>query len=197
MTRGVRTFPKSHRQSSWEVIYMDLMTIMMVFFVILWSLNKGKDDGISETVGTETPRMIQLSSDILFEAGGTQLKEEGRGVFASLFQDPEVLSFDVGGLVKRMLVIHGHTDSDGAKADNLSLGYQRALTAYQEIKQHNPEVSDHVVICTHADKSPQELTPIFSGTLTPDQRQVLRKSKSKNRRITIEDKMVDQLETEG
>ncbi len=81
MTRGVRLFPKTQRHSSWEVIYMDLMTIMMVFFVILWSLNKGKDDGISETVGTETPRMIQLSSDILFEPRKVQVGfETGRYV---------------------------------------------------------------------------------------------------------------------
>ena len=76
MTRGVRTFPKPQSHSSWQIIYMDLMTIMMVFFVILWSLNKGKDDGLSQTVGTETPRMIQLSSDILFPPGKDQMKEE-------------------------------------------------------------------------------------------------------------------------
>ncbi len=196
MTRGVRTFPKPQRHSSWQVIYMDLMTIMMVFFVILWSLNKGKDDGLSQTVGTETPRMIQLSSDILFPPGQNTMKEEGRKVFASLFQDPEVLEFDVGGLVKRMLVIHGHTDSDGSKAANFSLGYQRALAAYEEIKQHNPELSDHAVICSHADNSPQELVPTFTGKLTPAQRHVLRESKGKNRRITLEDKMVNQFEAE-
>ena len=88
MTRGVRTFPKTPSHGSWQVIYMDLMTIMMVFFVILWSLNKGKDDGIGQTVGTETPRMIQLSSDILFSPGQDKMKEEGSQVFASLFQDP-------------------------------------------------------------------------------------------------------------
>ena len=196
MTRGVRTFPKTPSHGSWQVIYMDLMTIMMVFFVILWSLNKGKDDGIGQTVGTETPRMIQLSSDILFSPGQNKMKEEGSQVFASLFQDPEVLEFDVGGLVKRMLVIHGHTDSDGSKAANFSLGYQRALAAYEEIKQHNPELSDHAVICTHADNSPQELVPTFSGKLTQAQRQILRESKGKNRRITLEDKMVNQFEAE-
>ena len=196
MTRGVRTFTKPQSRSSWEVIYMDLMTIMMVFFVILWSLNKGKDDGLSQTVGTETPRMIQLSSDILFPPGKYQMKEEGKKVFASLFQDPQVLDFNVSGLVKRMLIIHGHTDSDGLKGENFSLGYQRALAAYEEIKQHNPELSDHAVICSHADNSPQELVPTFTGKLTPAQRQVLRESKGKNRRITIEDKMVNQFETE-
>ena len=196
MTRGVRVFPKTQRNSSWEVIYMDLMTIVMVFFVILWSLNKGKDDGISPTVGTETPRMIQLSSDVLFPPGKDELKEEGKQVFASLFQDPQVLDFNVSGLVKRMLVIHGHTDSDGAKDANFALGYQRALAAYEEIKQYNPGLSDHAVICSHADNSPQELVPTFTGDLTPAQRQVLRESKGKNRRITLEDKVVNQFEAE-
>ena len=48
--------PKGRRTRGepWMIIYTDLMTIIMVFFVILWSLNQGKDIGISETVGDVT-----------------------------------------------------------------------------------------------------------------------------------------------
>ena len=44
------TKKKRSRGEPWQVIYTDLMTIIMVFFVILWSTNQGKDIGISETI---------------------------------------------------------------------------------------------------------------------------------------------------
>ena len=46
--RRFTTLPRTRSGGdSWQVIYMDLMTIIMVFFVILWSINQGKDLGIS------------------------------------------------------------------------------------------------------------------------------------------------------
>ena len=50
----------------WLVIYTDLMTIIMVFLVILWSLNQGKDIGVSETIGDVTAIMISMPGDVLF-----------------------------------------------------------------------------------------------------------------------------------
>ena len=120
---------------SWQIIYMDLMTIIMVFFVILWSLNRGKDVGLSETVGDQTANMINLPGDVLFSPGKTSLTQGGRDVFSKLFDDKTgaVLNFSTSGLVKRILVIHGHTDSDGKKLDNLQLGYKRAFSAFKEL----------------------------------------------------------------
>ena len=48
---------------------MDLMTNIMVFFVIIWSLSPGADDGISETVGDVTTRLINLPGDVLLLLG--------------------------------------------------------------------------------------------------------------------------------
>jgi len=193
----VKSFTKkSYRKKSgeaWQTIYMDLMTIIMVFFVILWSINKGRDDGVSETVGDQTARMINLPGDVLFPAGKTSLSSEGEEVFKTLFgaSNGKLLNFKTNGLVKRMLFIHGHTDSDGKKADNFELGYRRAYSAYKELEKFNKDISSHVVICTHADNTAEQEIPKFSGKVSKTQKSAIRAAKSKNRRITIEDKIIN------
>lgn len=183
--------------SVWQIIYMDLMTIMMVYFVILWSADQGKaapeQAGISHTIGDQTVRMVNLPGDILFRPGKSFLSAEGQQVFTKLFgEDPgTVLSFDTGGLARRQLVVHGHTDSDGVKDENFRLGFERAWSVYREIRKYSDEVPDHVVICTHADNSPRVVVPVVKGPLTPEEKQVRRELKARNRRITIEDQMVN------
>ncbi len=189
---------KTSGGSSWQVIYIDLMTIIMVFFVILWSLNQGKDIGVSETVGDVSARMISLPGDVLFKAGKHDLAEEGRTVFKNIFYDEagQVLNFQNSGLTKRMLIFHGHTDGDGNKDDNFHLGFMRAYSAYNEVKKYNKNLVDHAVICTHADNSPHLEVPKFEGKISKAQREALRLTKSKNRRITIEDTTINTFESE-
>jgi outer membrane protein OmpA-like peptidoglycan-associated protein len=143
--------------------------------------------------------MVNLPGDVLFAPGKAELTGEGRDVLTRLFADPTgaVLNFDTGGLVKRQLVIHGHTDSDGTKDENLELGYRRALSAYHEIQTHGGELADHVVICTHADNTPAEEVPAFGGLLSGAEVSAVKAAKAKNRRITIEDKLVSQVKEEG
>lgn len=199
MRRSMRR-PAAKQEGSWQMIYMDLMTTIMVFFVILWSLNQGKDQGISETVGDVTTRLINLPGDVLFPPGKVSLSDEGKSVMKSLFSSDNGagLSFESSDLTKRMLVIHGHTDSDGRKEQNLELGYRRAYAAYQEINSYSKGLSDHVVICTHADNSPVADVPNVKSkkNLSADQIKALKEAKSKNRRITIEDKMVNTFEVD-
>jgi len=174
---------------------MDLMTIIMVFFVILWSINQGKDVGISETIGDQMANMVNLPGDILFTPGKVEITSQGGEVFSDLFSvnGESVLSFEANAVTKRMLVIHGHTDSDGKKDANINLGYRRALAAYREIRRHSKDIPDHVIICTHADNSPAQEVPQFEGKITKAQREALRSAKARNRRITIEDKILDRL----
>jgi flagellar motor protein MotB len=181
--------------NSWQIIYMDLMTIIMVFFVILWSINQGKDVGISETIGDQTANMVNLPGDILFRAGKDDITKKGQEVFTELFSSngESVLTFEANALTKRMLVIHGHTDSDGKKEENIDLGYRRALAAFKEIRRHSRDIPDHVIICSHADNTPAQEVPKFSGKITSTQREALRAAKARNRRITIEDKIMDRL----
>jgi outer membrane protein OmpA-like peptidoglycan-associated protein len=181
------------RSETWQIIYMDLMTIVMVFFVILWSLNQGKDAGISETVGDQTVRMVTLPGDVLFDSGQSVLSGSGQEIFRKLFAEDAdvVLNFETGGLVKRVLVIHGHTDTVGEKDENFALGYRRAFAVYKQIQQYGEQVPNHVVLCSHADNTPEQAVPVFQGAVTPAQRSAVREANAKNRRITIEDSLVN------
>jgi flagellar motor protein MotB len=193
--RRVHQKPQKKHGLLWAIIYIDLMTQIMIFFVILWTVErrgeqtKTVDIGTGLGFGDQTVRMVNLPGDVLFASGATELGPQGRTIMGQLFGDAEsgVLSFDQGGLATRKLAIHGHTDEVGKKDENFLLGYQRAWSVYQEIKQYSAELADHVIICTHADNTPaQEVPPIEAG-LTDEEKAVIREARARNRRITIED----------
>jgi outer membrane protein OmpA-like peptidoglycan-associated protein len=177
----------------WQLVYMDMMTNVTIFFVILWTLSQVKEHGLSQTIGEQTVRMVNLPGDVLFPSGQSKLSPGGASVFEQLFaKDAKtVLNFETGGLVKRVLVIHGHTDGDGDKDKNFDLGFKRAYSVFKEIQKYGPQLIEHVVLCSHADNTPQQAVPTFQGETTPAQREALREAKSKNRRITIEDALVN------
>jgi flagellar motor protein MotB len=187
-----RTRPSSGKKGHgalWSIIYIDLMTQIMAFFVIVWSVEHGtkatqtKNLGTGIGMGDQTVHMVDLPGDVLFASGQTALGTGGKDILDKLFGDADsgVLSFDQGGLAERKLVIHGHTDDVGDKAKNFALGYARAYAVYEEIRKHSKEVPDHVVLCTHADN-----TPALSVATAPDKSE----ARTKNRRITIEDLVV-------
>ena len=185
---------KSHG-ALWSIIYIDLMTQIMAFFVIVWSVEHGAKltqtpsigTGVGTGVGDQTVRMVDLPGDVLFASGQTAMAADGKSILDKLFGDADsgVLSFDQGGLAQRKLVIHGHTDDVGVKDANFQLGYQRAYAVYQEIRRHSKEVPDHVVLCTHADN-----TPALTMPQPLVDRAIANEARAKNRRITIEDLVV-------
>lgn len=176
----------------WSIIYIDLMTQIMAFFVILWSVEHGTKLTQTPALGTgvgmgdQTARMVDLPGDVLFASGQTAMAPDGKAILDKLFGDADsgVLSFDQGGLAQRKLVIHGHTDDVGVKDANFQLGYQRAYAVYQEIRRHSKEVPDHVILCTHADNTPARAVPAGAD------RAAAAEARAKNRRITIEDLVV-------
>jgi flagellar motor protein MotB len=190
---------KSHG-ALWSIIYIDLMTQIMAFFVIVWSVEHGAKLTQTPSLGTgvgmgdQTVRMVDLPGDVLFASGQTAMAADGKGIVDKLFGDAAsgVLSFDQGGLAQRKLVIHGHTDDVGAKDANFQLGYQRAYAVYQEIRRHSKEVPDHVILCTHADNTPSRALPVPATD-----RAAADEARSKNRRITIEDLVVATKPGEG
>jgi flagellar motor protein MotB len=182
---------KSHG-ALWSIIYIDLMTQIMAFFVIVWSVEHGSrltqtpSLGTGVGMGDQTARMVDLPGDVLFASGQTAMAADGKAILDKLFGDADsgVLSFDQGGLAQRKLVIHGHTDDVGIKDTNFQLGYQRAYAVYQEIRRHSKEVPDHVILCTHADNTPAQ------AVASPSDRAAADDARKKNRRITIEDLVV-------
>ena len=197
-----RARPVRHKKSHgalWSIIYIDLMTQIMAFFVIVWTIEHTTKTTATVNLATgfgmgdQTVRMVDLPGDVLFESGKTELADGGKQVIAKLFGDPAsgVLNFDRGGLAERKLVIHGHTDDVGLKDKNFELGFARAWSVYQEIRKQSEELPNHVVLCTHADNTPSGPSPVEAGlTLTDEQRAVIAAARAKNRRITIEDLVV-------
>jgi outer membrane protein OmpA-like peptidoglycan-associated protein len=185
---------------TWQIIYIDLMTNVMIFFVVLWAIHARQERRAAGAgIGSETVKRVSLPGDVLFPPGKSDLSSGGREVLGKLFADDagQVLRFDLGGPARRLLVIHGHTDSDGKKEQNLELGYRRALAAYHEILRYGRELADHVVLCTHADNSAAEEVPKAIGTLDPAAKEAVEKAKTSNRRITIEDKVVSRVKETG
>lgn len=182
----------------WQTAYIDLMTNIMIFFVIFWALGQSESKGVSETVGDVSTRMVNLPGDVLFAPGQTQLSSGGQGVLAKLFQDDSgtVLNFQTNGLVKRMLFIHGHTDNQGEKDKNFQLGFQRAMATYQQIARYGKDVPDHVVICSHADNLPVNEVPKGLAKLSGPEKAAFDQAQAKNRRIQIEDRMINQFKEE-
>ncbi len=194
----------AHSSGVWQIIYIDLLSQIMIFFVILWSVERRQADartesqqiglGVGMGTGNRTVRMVNLPGDILFGSGKTDLGAEGQQVFERLFGGEggaQVLSFDQGGLAQRKLAIHGHTDEVGDKDENFKLGFERAWSVYREIRKYGGELPDHVVICTHADNTPDQVVPPIEGTLTEEQKQAIRAARGRNRRITIEDQIIE------
>ena len=78
----------------WPIIYIDLITQIMVFFVILWSLERREAEsaqlgsGLGVGIGDQSVRMVDLPGDVLFGSGRAEVGAEGREVFARLFGDP-------------------------------------------------------------------------------------------------------------
>ncbi len=200
--RGRRPTPRRKGHGAlWSIIYIDLMTQIMAFFVIVWTIEHGSKatatpnlaTGFGMGIGDQTVRMVDLPGDVLFGSGKTDLGPDGKTILEKLFGDPAagVLDFDQGGLAQRKLVIHGHTDDVGAKDKNFELGYQRAWAVYQELRRFSKELPDHVVLCTHADNTPQQPAQALDGKpLTDEEKAVIQAARAKNRRITIEDLVV-------
>jgi flagellar motor protein MotB len=182
----------------WSIIYIDLMTQIMAFFVIVWTIEHGSKATATPNLATgfgmgdQTVRMVDLPGDVLFASGKTELAPEGKTVIEKLFGDTAsgVLDFDRGGLAQRKLVIHGHTDEVGLKDANFQLGYQRAWSVYQEIRRHSKELPNHVMLCTHADNTPSVELPPGEPKLTDEEKAVIAAARARNRRITIEDLVI-------
>src|SRR5205823_13600745 len=69
-----------------------------------------------------------------------------------------------------------------ATPDIYTLSLHDALPIYREIHRYGDDLSDHVVICTHADNTPAQEVPAFGGLLSTAEQNAVKEAKAKNRR---------------
>ncbi|CAA6811098.1 MAG: FIG00638667: hypothetical protein [uncultured Sulfurovum sp.] len=72
---------------------------------------------------------LRLASNILFDKGSAQLKEEAKGELAASFLDYVSTLIGNKNIVKHLdtIIIEGHSDSDGSYLYNLDLSQKRAF----------------------------------------------------------------------
>jgi outer membrane protein OmpA-like peptidoglycan-associated protein len=145
--------------STWKIVYMDMITVLMILFLSLWILDRGQTQERVKK-GDVTLTKVQFEADDYFDPGKAQIKTQAREQLEQLFfqqkdafpepgMDPEA-----GG--RRIVIINGHTDDQGEKDRNLELGFERAMAVYQELKSKVPKLAQNVGICSYADNFPVE-----------------------------------------
>ncbi len=146
-----------HDDSTWKIVYMDMITVLMVMFLTLWLSGK-KTDEKEKKGGDITENRITIPADDFFDSGHAVLKPEARSRISQIFLDREARLPTPGkeGRDRVLYVIEGYTDDVGDRTANFELGFNRAVAVYQELSLSGklPEFSKNVSICSHADNMP-------------------------------------------
>jgi len=148
---------QQHDDSTWKIVYMDMITVLMVMFLTLWLSGKKHSDQENKG-GDITENRITIPADDFFDSGQAVLKPEARTRIKTIFLDREARLPSPGkeGRDRILYVIEGYTDNQGGKVANFELGFNRALAVYNELNASGTlqNFSNHVSICTHADNRP-------------------------------------------
>jgi flagellar motor protein MotB len=185
---------QQHDDSTWKIVYMDMITVLMVMFLTLW-LSGIQGSEKEKRGGDIIENRITIPADDFFDSGHSILKPDARSRIRQIFLDREARLPSPGreGRDRIMYVIEGYTDDQGAKNSNFELGFNRAVAVYNELNASGklPDFSKNVSICTHADNRPwrplvdgkiESSKSIAAGTtlvMTPD---LLRR---RNRRVSV------------
>ncbi|MEO5968356.1 MAG: flagellar motor protein MotB [Bdellovibrionia bacterium] len=185
---------QQHDDSTWKIVYMDMITVLMVMFLTLWLSGKNAPEK-DKKGGDVTENRITIPADDFFDTGHATLKPEARTRIRQIFLDREIRLPSPGreGRDRILYVIEGYTDSQGEKTSNFELGFNRAMAVYNELSDSGklPEFSQNVSICSHADnkawrpdvdgkiESSKSINAASSLALTPD---LLRR---RNRRVSV------------
>jgi flagellar motor protein MotB len=148
---------QQYDDSTWKIVYMDMITVLMVMFLTLWL--SGKIDTQNNRKGESIiENRITIPADDFFDSGHSILKPQARVRIKQIFLDREARLPTPGreGKDRILYVIEGYTDDQGEKSSNFELGFNRAIAVYNELNSSGllSEFSKNVSICSHADNRP-------------------------------------------
>lgn len=165
----MKTFFNDHdsEDSTWKIVYMDMITMLMILFLSLWIIDRGKTND-KRKHGDITLNKVQFEADDYFDPGKAEIKETAKEQMEDLFFNQRNafpkpgVDAENGG--RRVVIIQGHTDDQGEKDKNFELGFQRAMAVYTELSKKMPTLPAHVGICSFADNFPVEkVRPVVKG----------------------------------
>ncbi len=172
--------------STWKIVYMDMITMLMILFLSLWIIDKNKirDQGKH---GDVTLNKVEFEADDYFDSGKSELKSTAQTQLQRLFFGQKThfpsLGVDLKAGGRRVVLISGHTDDRGDKLENLELGFERAVSVYRELEKKIPNLGANVGICSYADNFPlEQIRPQTDG---PKARAANDLKRRKNRRFEI------------
>ena len=184
--------------NSWQAVYMDLITLLMLFFLILWVKQKGGDGAPVETSKIIPFQKISVG-DSSFSSGKTSLKGGAKQEIANLLNkgvNKEVLK-NLGYSKEKdkfyYITVHGHGSLRGGFEQNMNIALGRARSVAAEVKKaykrndtknlvnKDPDKNDRYMIsvCGHSYNFPK--VPIDKNLEGRD----LSKQQSINRRVDI------------
>ena len=172
--------------TTWQAIYMDLITMLMILFLLLWVISTGKGDNKSSGFPFKSLNIGENS----FKSGSSALTSEAKKQIldAVLHQSKQPflpkLGFDKEEEQYRILMVHGHTDHAAPKGNqnnaheaNMKYGYDRAMSVYRVLKDEykglvkqgkNELPLDHsdkvlISVCSHSFSYPVHKSKLVNG----------------------------------
>ena len=190
----MKTFFNSHEEddSTWKIVYMDMITMLMILFLSMWIIDRGKPED-KRKHGDVTLNKVEFEADDYFDPGKADLKSQARSKMEEIFFNRAhafpVPGPDVENGGRRVVLIHGHTDDQGEKEKNLQLGFDRAMAVYRELNSRLPSLASNVGICSYADNFPAHRVKSEPAGASPQWLEKIRtdnrKRRKQNRRFEI------------
>ena len=192
---------------TWQAVYMDLITMVMIFFLIMWVISNGKEDRGDIRIAKK-----DVPSDKLFKSGDSKLMDSARSAIDEALFDRVAPLPKLGELknskgkktgARRILMVYGHTDDVGVtggrnpirdQKQNMLLGFKRAYSVYKYVLTKRPDFEGNVGVCSFASYFPATKVPakddeILEGLPPKEKKTIKRKMRiggQRNRSISFE-----------
>jgi outer membrane protein OmpA-like peptidoglycan-associated protein len=187
----------SKDDSTWQAVYMDLITMVMVLFMILWAIQQGGDGA-----PVDTDKVVPFSKltlkDSAFPDGGTRFGVAERKELITFLTQNEKDNFLKLGYSEKednfyYITVNGHASLTGSFEQNMNVALKRAESVSQTIKDVYNKLGNKnfpnrdktkndrymISVCGHSHNFPkQPLQKNLSGRALSKQQEV-------NRRVEV------------
>lgn len=183
--------------NTWQAVYMDLLTLIMILFLILWSIQSG-GEGAPVDTNNIIPFYKVTLKDSSFPDGGVVFKgAEKDKLVKYLTTDVKDDFVKLGHDAKKKnyyyITVHGHGSLTGNFEQNMNIALQRASSVANAIKEAHQKVPKSefknpydgkqdkymVSVCGHSYNFPKvDLDSTLSGEMRSKQQEP-------NRRVDV------------